>query len=49
MNAMQQFKMRSGKTFPSFGDVLNVARSLGYEKLGTTPEESGPLEPPERS
>lgn len=32
MNAMQRFKVRSGKTFPSFGEVLNVARTLGYRK-----------------
>ena len=33
MNAMQQFKVRSGKTFPSYGEVLHVARSLGYTKI----------------
>ena len=32
MNAMQRFKERSGKTFPSHGDVLKVAVSLGYRK-----------------
>lgn len=30
MNAMQQFKNRSGKSFPSHGDVLRVALGLGY-------------------
>ena len=30
MNAMQRFKVQSGKTFPSHGEVLAVARSLGY-------------------
>ena len=30
MNAMQQFKMRTGKPFPSYGEVLAVARQLGY-------------------
>ena len=49
MNAMQQFKMRSGKTFPSFGDVLEVARSLGYEKLRSAPDPSGNVAPPDRS
>ncbi|MEW4567666.1 hypothetical protein AB1L88_07325 [Tautonia sp. JC769] len=48
MNAMQQFKVRSGKTFPSFGDVLGVARSLGYEKSGSGPAEPGIAAPPER-
>jgi hypothetical protein len=32
MNAMQQFKVQSCKTFPSHGEVLDVARSLGYRK-----------------
>ena len=30
MNAMQQFKVQSGKTFPTHAEVLRVARSLGY-------------------
>lgn len=30
MNAMQQFKMRTGKTFPTYGEVLRVALELGY-------------------
>jgi len=30
MNAMQRFKIQSGKSFPSHGDVLMVAHSLGY-------------------
>ena len=33
MNAMQRFKVQSGKSFPSHGDVLQVALSLGYRKL----------------
>ncbi len=33
MNAMQQFKNRSGKSFPSHGDVLRVATSIGYRKV----------------
>jgi hypothetical protein len=32
MNAMQQFKVRSCKTFPSAGEVLLVALELGYRK-----------------
>ena len=48
MNAMQQFKMRSGKTFPSFGDVLNVARLLGYEKSGPVSEGPDGVGPPDR-
>jgi hypothetical protein len=34
MNAMQQFKVQSCKSFPSHGDVLRVAMSLGYRKVG---------------
>ena len=33
MNAMQRFKELSGKSFPSFGDVLKVAVGLGYRKV----------------
>lgn len=33
MNAMQRFKVRSGVSFPSHGDVLRVARGLGYRKV----------------
>jgi hypothetical protein len=32
MNAVQQFKTRQGKSFPSHGDVLRVAISLGYRR-----------------
>jgi hypothetical protein len=41
MNAMQQYKVRSGKTFPSFGEVLKVARDLGYRKTGPGDELPG--------
>ena len=33
MNAMQRFKVMSGKSFPTHGDVLRVAFSLGYRKV----------------
>jgi hypothetical protein len=33
MNAMQRFKERTGKPFPTFGDVIKVAVSLGYLKM----------------
>lgn len=32
MNAMQRFKELSGKTFPTYGDVLKVAVMLGYRR-----------------
>ncbi len=38
MNAMQRFKEGSGKTFPSYSDVLRVAASLGYRR--SVPDET---------
>lgn len=32
MNAMQSFKLESGKSFPSHGEVLRVAHDLGYRR-----------------
>ncbi len=32
MNAMQRFKEQSGKSFPSYGEVLKVAAALGYRR-----------------
>ena len=32
MNAMQRYKELSGKAFPSYGDVIRVAVSLGYRR-----------------
>jgi hypothetical protein len=32
MNAIQQFKTQSGKSFPSHGDVLRIAARIGYRK-----------------
>ena len=34
MTAMQRFKVQSGKPFPSHGEVLTVARALGYRRIG---------------
>ncbi|WP_233578339.1 hypothetical protein [Tautonia sociabilis] len=41
MNAMQRFKIRSGKTFPSYGEVLQVAQTLGYRKTGPSTDLPG--------
>lgn len=30
MNAMQRYKERTGKAFPTYGEVIRVAVSLGY-------------------
>ncbi|GIW87747.1 MAG: hypothetical protein KatS3mg108_2071 [Isosphaeraceae bacterium] len=32
MNAMQEYKQRSGRMFPTWSEVLEVLRSLGYHK-----------------
>ncbi len=32
MNAVQQFKTQTGKSFPSHGDILRIAARLGYRK-----------------
>lgn len=32
MSAMQQFKVQTGKAFPTHGEVLRVAEKLGYRK-----------------
>lgn len=37
MNAMQQFKVQACKSFPSHGEVLQVAMALGYRKVNTDP------------
>jgi hypothetical protein len=33
MNAMQRFKVQTGKSFPSHGEVLGVVFSLGYRQV----------------
>lgn len=33
MMAMQEYKKRSGRMFPTWSEVLEVIRSLGYEKV----------------
>jgi hypothetical protein len=38
MNAMQAYKLRSGRMFPTWSEILEVLCALGYEK---------PLEDPE--
>src|SRR5690348_58426 len=38
MTAMQRFKVQSGKSFPTHGEVLRVALELGYRKVGSVEE-----------
>jgi hypothetical protein len=42
MNAMQDFKTQSGKSFPSHGEVLRVAAKLGYRKAFLVGDEDEP-------
>jgi hypothetical protein len=37
MGAMQAYKMRSGRMFPTWGEVLDVLMELGYKKPASTP------------
>jgi hypothetical protein len=46
MNAMQRFKERTGKAFPTHGEVIRVAISLGY-RLPIAERHSEPGTPPE--
>jgi hypothetical protein len=32
IQAIERFKTERGRAFPSWGDVLNVLKTLGYEK-----------------
>lgn len=41
MTAMQEFKIRTAKAFPTYAEVLAVAKSLGYRR----PAEDFTLEP----
>jgi hypothetical protein len=48
MSAMQEYKRRSGRMFPTWSEVLEVLHELGYEKHATSddarllPNASGP-------
>jgi hypothetical protein len=33
MNAIQAYKQKSGRMFPTWGEVLEVLRDLGYSKI----------------
>jgi hypothetical protein len=36
MQAMQDYKQRSGRMFPTWSEVLEVLKSLGYQKVATS-------------
>jgi hypothetical protein len=33
LKAMQDYKLSSGRMFPTWSEVLEVLKSLGYEKI----------------
>jgi hypothetical protein len=37
MNAMQAYKSQSGRMFPTWSEILEVLRGLGYAKSSRTP------------
>ena len=37
MRAMQEYKRRSGRMFPTWGEVLEVIKDLGYRKQTRSP------------
>ncbi len=39
MQAMQEYKARSGRMFPTWSEVLEVLRDLGYEKPNSRGEQ----------
>lgn len=39
MQAMQEYKKKSGRMFPTWSEVLEVLRSLGYEKVADADHE----------
>jgi hypothetical protein len=41
-SAMQAYKERSGRMFPTWCETLEVLRSLGYEKTGPRPGRPAP-------
>jgi hypothetical protein len=43
MQAMHDYKHRSGRMFPTWSEVLEVLRDLGYEKPAESDEASRPL------
>ncbi len=49
MQAMQEYKHRSGRNFPTWSEVLEVLRALGYAKPFDCDDRHRPTPPPLRS
>jgi hypothetical protein len=45
MNAMDQYKRKSGRMFPTCSEILEVIRNLGYTKPGQLPPSAEPFNP----
>ncbi len=45
MSALDDYKRRSGRMFPTCSEILEVVRSLGYEKRAELPTVAPPLVP----
>ena len=43
MQAMHDYKHSSGRMFPTWSEVLEVLRDLGYEKPAATEESHAPM------
>ena len=43
MNAMNDYKRRSGRMFPTCSEILEVIRNLGYSKPGQMPQSAEPF------
>jgi hypothetical protein len=44
MNSIQQFKTRTGTSFPTYGEVLRIASGLGYRKSYLVDDEGPTLD-----
>jgi hypothetical protein len=43
MNAMNEYKRKSGRMFPTCSEILEVVRNLGYSKPGQLPPSAEPF------
>lgn len=43
MNALNDYKRKSGRMFPTCSEILEVVRNLGYSKPGQQPQSAEPF------
>ena len=46
MNALNEYKRKSGRMFPTCSEILEVIRNLGYSKPGQVPASAEPFVAP---